>query len=437
MFMRHKSIILLFLIDIAHINSGNEDKCSKKRGKDPMKKKIVLAYSGGLDTSAIIPWLIETYDAEIIAYCSDLGNAPDEDFIGKRAFELGAKEFIFEDLKDLYTKDFCFPAVRAGAIYQDDYLLGTALGRPLIAERMAAVAKKFDASAIAHGATGKGNDQVRFERAWAYLAPEVEVIAPWKLWDFTGREDLLKYLHDKGFPFSSEEKTYSVDVNLFHRSIEGGILEDPSKPYQDTEIYDWVKVPGQWADQPESVEITFEKGVPVTVNGEAASPATLLSQLNTLGGKHGIGVEDIVEERGNGIKSRGVYETPGGSVLHYAMKQMKHLCWDRHLLNTSRMMGEKWGELVYDGLWHSDAKLAIDGYFDVASQTLTGSVTLQLGWGQMRCLSRKSPYALYDAEMVSFESDEYQLHKYSLGYCKTISFGQLSAGKRKKKLNLT
>lgn len=398
-----------------------------------MTKKILLAFSGGLDTSAIVPWLKETYKAEVIAYCSDLGNAPDEKYLAKWAKELGASDFIFEDVRDPFCKDFAFRAVRANATYQDDYLLGTSLSRPLISERMAYFAKKMGAQAIAHGATGKGNDQLRFEKSWAYLVPDVQVIAPWKIWNYQGRQDLLGYLKTKGFDLKSAEKLYSVDVNLFHRSCEGGILEDPGQAYEPSQIYDWVAPPEKRSSEAYTVNIGFENGYPVALGGKKMGPAALLSELNTIAGKAGVGVSDMVEERANGIKSRGVYETPGGTVLHQAIRQLKHLCWDRQLQDVGRTMGETWGRLVYDGLWHSDARKSIDGFFDIAAQTLSGEVELKLQSGQSRVAFRKSPFSLYDDKVVSFESDSKSLHKYADGYSKTVCFQSSRAGERDKR----
>jgi argininosuccinate synthase len=394
------------------------------------KNKVLLAFSGGLDTSAIVPWLIENHDAEVIAYCSDLGNAPDEKYLEGWAKELGAKSFIFEDLRDRFASEFAFAAVRAGAVYQDDYLLGTALGRPLIAERMAHFARELGANAIAHGATGKGNDQLRFEKSWAYLVPEVQVIAPWKVWDFKGRQDLVNYLVSRGIPMQAADKLFSVDVNLFHRSCEGGILENPEMEYDPARIQEWIAAPGKHAPDPVRITVGFEQGLPRTINGKKLSPAALLTELNQIAGRAGVGVVDLLEERSNGIKSRGVYETPGGTLLHLACKSLKHLCWDRSLLGMARIMGQHYGELVYDGLWHTDSRKAAEAYFVSAAETLSGEVKLRLEGGQVRVASRVSPYALYDESMVTFESDALGLLKNAEGYCKTVSFAHWRAGRR-------
>ncbi len=397
------------------------------------KKKILLAFSGGLDTSAIVPWLIENYNAEVYAYCSDLGNSPDGDSLKKWALQLGASDFIFEDLKEDFVSRFAFPAVRAGATYQDDYLLGTALGRPLIAERMAHYAKKMGVSAVAHGCTGKGNDQIRFENSWAYLIPELEVIAPWRIWNFRGRADLLSYLNERGFKIEAKEKKYSEDVNLFHRSCEGGILENPGNEFDATEIYKWVKPLENAESEHVRVEIGFDKGVPVSLNQKKMTPANLLNQLNQIAGHAGVGVQDVVEARANGIKSRGVYETPGGTVLHIACRSLKHLCWDRSLMNSARYLGVQYGEAIYDGMWHSDLKKSIEAFFEKASETLTGTVKLKLAKGTVTFESRESPYSLYNTDVVTFEADELGVHQLADGYCKINALKQRQAGIRDKK----
>lgn len=393
-------------------------------------QKILLAFSGGLDTSAIIPWLKENYPSEVIAYYSDLGNSPDGEALKKWAFQLGASDFIFEDLKESFASHFAFPAVRAGATYQDDYLLGTALGRPLIAERMAYYAQKLGATAISHGCTGKGNDQLRFERSWAYLVPELEIIAPWRIWNFKGRGDLLAYLREKGFQLPPKEKVFSEDVNLFHRSCEGGILEDPSQEFNPKAIYKWISPLSEVKNDGVTVQLSFKNGLPIAINEKPLSPATLLSTLNEIAGISGIGVQDIVEERANGIKSRGIYETPGGTLLHTALKALKHLCWDRSLLTTARLLGQQYGDCIYDGFWHTDLRNSLEAFFVKASETLTGSVTLKLDQGQIRFVSRKSSFSLYDTEAVTFETDSGGIHHLAEGYCKIAAVKQRQSGLR-------
>lgn len=402
-----------------------------------MTKKILLAFSGGLDTSAIIPWLKDTYNAEVIAYCSDLGNAPDGEFLKTWSKKLGASEFIFEDLKDKFAQDFAFLAVRANATYQDDYLLGTALGRPLIAERMAYYAKKLGCDAIAHGATGKGNDQLRFEKSWAYLVPDIEVIAPWKKWNFTGRKELIEYLATKGIHFENKEKLFSVDVNLFHRSCEGGVLENVTREYNPAEVYEWVATPQNILKDAVTVNIAFKNGLPVAVNGNTMGPAALLTQLNQVAGAAGVGVLDLVEERTIGIKSRGVYETPGGTLLHLAAKNLKHLNWNRELQNMARNIGEAYGAAIYDGHWHSPARFAAEAFFTEAGKSLTGEITLKLEAGQTRVVARQSNFALYDEAGVSFEIDSYQMNKHANGYSKTVCYGPWKAGIRDQKNGLS
>ena len=400
------------------------------------KKKILLAFSGGLDTSAIVPWLIEKYDAEVINYCSDLGNAPDGKFLEQWSRKLGASEFIFEDVKEEFAEKFVYPAIRAGAVYQDDYLLGTALARPLISERIAFFAKKLGCSAVAHGATGKGNDQLRFEKSWAYLLPNVEVIAPWKIWPYTGRKDLVDYLKTKGIEFKDQSKIYSVDVNLLHRSCEGGILENIGEEYDPAAIYEWVKPAKALHDNPvtKTVSIGFESGIPTSINGMQMSPAILLSKLNEFAGAAGIGVLDIVEERTIGIKSRGIYETPGGTLLHLALKSLKHMCWDRQMLNTARHLGQTYADLVYDGVWHSDARPALDAFFIKASETLKGEITLCMESGQVRITKRTSPYSLFNSAAVSFKQDPEGLLKAAAGYSKVTCFNQKILGQRAEQL---
>lgn len=402
-----------------------------------MTKKILLAFSGGLDTSAIVPWLKETYQAEVIAYCADLGNAPDGEYLKGWAKQLGASDFIFEDLKDKFAAEFAFLAVRANATYQDDYLLGTALGRPLIAERMAFFAKKLGCDAIAHGATGKGNDQLRFEKSWAYLAPDIEVIAPWKKWSYTGRKELIDYLATKGIAFENKEKLFSVDVNLFHRSCEGGVLENVTKEYNPESVYEWVATPAKSLKDSVTVGLTFKNGLPTAINGQALGPAALLTQLNQVAGAAGVGVLDLVEERTIGLKSRGVYETPGGTLLHLAAKNLKHLAWNRELQNLARNMGEAYGNAIYDGHWHSSVRFAAEAFFVEASKTLNGEITIKLEGGQARVVKRTSEYALYDEAGVSFEIDNYQMNKHANGYSKTVCYGPWKAGLRDQKHGLT
>jgi argininosuccinate synthase len=395
-----------------------------------MKQKCVLAYSGGLDTSAIIPWLKENYQFDVIAYCCNVGNLPPEQELRDRALQLGAVDFVYEDAEDEFVSDYVYPMLRSGATYFDDYLLGTAIARPLIGARVAAFAQRIGARAIAHGATGKGNDHIRFERAWAYLCPDLEVIAPWKIWSYRSREELIAYLGERGMPWGQGKKTYSVDVNTFHRSCEGGDLETIEKPYAQSDVYEWLSL--NPPSEPTLVTLGVENGLITTLNGKTQSPRQVLEQLNMLGSKYGIGVCDIVEERANGIKSRGVYETPGGTLAHTAIKALRQICWTRELYQTYQPMSDRYGTLVYDGLWFSDARLALEGFFAAASNNLSGSVTLRLQASHCAVLNRESPYSLYNPNVVSFESDSLDIHKAALGYTKILTLSSLLQGQRQR-----
>ena len=400
-----------------------------------MSKKIVLSFSGGLDTSAIVLWLKQTYNAEVIAYCCDVGNLPSESILRQRAEELGAADFIFEDLKDTFAKDYVFPLLRSGALYQNEYLLGTAIARPLIAERVAYYAKKSKADAIAHGATGKGNDQIRFERAWAYLVPEIELIAPWKIWDYKGRTDLIKYIEQQGFSYNGEvHPRYSVDANLLHNSSEGGILEDISKGYDPEDIFQFITPPSKVTQDFSDVSLKFEKGIPTELNDKKLSPSQMITELNTIGGRHGIGLVDLVEERVTGVKSRGIYETPGGTVLYKALQNLKQMCWNRDVHSTSTTLSHVYANMVYDGLWHSDARLNLEAYFIQASKKLTGTINLRLQNGSLFIMSRTSPYSLYSEKIVSFEEDTFGLNKAAKDYCRVLTFSQWQAGQLPKEL---
>ncbi len=393
-----------------------------------MKNKIVLAYSGGLDTSAIIPWLKEVHQAEVIAYCCDLGNQPNEALLQQRALDLGASDFIFEDLKSLFASDFVFPMQRAGATYQEDYLLGTAIARPIIAYRIAKHAKKIGAYGIAHGATGKGNDHIRFEKTWASLSPETKLIAPWKEWCFKGRRDLLSYLSGKGYEFDSDiNPQFSVDSNLFHCSTEGGILEHLEQDYNHDDILKFTS-PNKTNDVSE-LHLEFENGYPTKINGTSLKPVQVLKLLNEVAGKHGIGVVDIVEERSNGIKSRGIYETPGGTLIAFATKQLKQICWDRKLSQLGSYLAKEYGQLIYDGDWYTPARFSLESFFQRAAKKLDGQIALRLKGPSIQVINRSSPFNLYRKEHVSFEEDELGFYQASLGYSKFITYPNLMAGK--------
>lgn len=394
-----------------------------------MAQKIVLSFSGGLDTSAIVLWLKQNYNADVIAYCCDVGNLPSEETLRKRAEELGATDFIFEDLKETFAKDYVFPLIRSGALYQNEYLLGTAIARPLIAERVAYYAKKVGADAIAHGATGKGNDQIRFERAWAYLVPNIEVIAPWKIWDYKGRKDLVEYIEAQGFSYKGEvNPKYSIDANLLHNSSEGGILENIHAPYNPEEIFQFITPPKALTTDFTDITLSFENGLPTELNGKKMAAHTMLEELNVIGGRHGIGLVDLVEERVTGVKSRGIYETPGGTLLYKGLQNLKQICWGRDVHNMSSLLSTMYSNIVYDGLWHSDARLNLEAYFAQASKKLKGSVGLRLQNGQVFINSRQSPYSLYSEKIVSFEEDSFGLNKAAKDYCRVLSFPQWQAG---------
>ncbi len=399
----------------------------------PMEKNLgkpicVLAYSGGLDTSAIIPWLKENHQVEVIAYCCNVGNLPPEKELRDRAIELGAKDFVFEDAEEEFVQEFVFPMLRAGATYFEDYLLGTAIARPLIALRVARFAQKVGAQFIAHGATGKGNDHIRFEKTWAYLVPHIKVIAPWKHWEYRSRIELAQYLQKHNYPWNDEARAYSVDLNTLHRSCEGGVLEDIDKEFPLEKVVDWLD-PKPKAE-PITVRLSFKDGVPVSVNTKKMAAHVLLAELNKLASPYGIGLCDIVEERANGIKSHGVYETPGGTLIHTAMKSLKQLVWSGDMYRLAQSLGDKYGELVYKGDWFTDTRFAAEAFFKAASSMLTGEITLELRSGQARVVARASPNSLYKPSVVSFESDDQDIHKASLGYGRILTLPIELQGKR-------
>lgn len=394
-----------------------------------MKKTCVLAYSGGLDTSAIIPWLKENYDFKVIAYCSDVGNLPSVEELKTRAMTLGADDFVFEDAKSEFVSDYVFPMLKAGATYFDDYMLGTAIARPVISKKLADYAKSVKASCIAHGATGKGNDHVRFEKTWAYLLPDVEIIAPWKIWNYRSRNDIAAYLKTHNYPWDDVQKEYSVDLNLFHRSCEGGILEDLESSFAIPKICDWLKDADPLA-KPEVISIAFDKGIPVSINQKNIKPHEMLEKLNTLGGKFGIGFCDIVEERANGIKSRGVYETPGGTILHMATKEIKRLCWSKELYLAAQVQADTFGKLIYDGNWFTDLRLATEAFFNQAAEVLTGEIKLELSHNMVRPMMRMSKNSLYNMDVVSFQKDTDDVHKASKGYTQILTLPMRMQGQR-------
>lgn len=393
-----------------------------------MKEKCVLAYSGGLDTSAIIPWLTENYHYEVIAYCCNVGNLPPESDLRDRALELGASEFIYEDAQDEFVSDYVYPMLRAGATYYDDYLLGTAIARPLIALKVANFAKSINAKAIAHGATGKGNDHLRFESAWAYLCPDIAVIAPWKMWSYRSREELMSFLKTKNYLWGDGKKTFSVDLNTFHRSCEGGDLENIEAPVLAENVCDWISFNSQLS--PTILNLELNGGKIIKINDQAMTPKNIIQNLNAIGSSYGIGICDIVEERINGIKSRGFYETPGGTISHMAIKTLKQICFSRDLYQTSQQLADQYGQLIYDGKWFSDTRIALDQFFVAASEKLSGIISLRLQVGSVQVNTRQSSFSLYNPAVVSFESDSLDIHKAALGYTRIMTLSSLLQGQR-------
>ena len=369
-------------------------------------EKIVLAYSGGLDTSVILKWLIETYDCPVIAFAADIGQGEELDSVRGKALDTGAVKVVIDDLKEDFVRDYVFPAFRANAIYEGHYLLGTSLARPLIAKRQIEVAQTEGADGVSHGATGKGNDQVRFELAYQALAPELKIIAPWRVWQLDSRQALMDYARKHGIRVAvTQEKPYSMDRNLLHVSYEGGILEDPWKtPPED--MFTMSVSPLEASNRPEVVEISFEQGNPVAVNSERFSPAELLARLNTLGGRNGIGRVDLVENRFVGIKSRGVYETPGGTILRAAHMALESITMDREVMHLRDSLVPKYAELVYYGFWFSPEMRVLQAMIDETQETVSGTVRLELYKGNCRVLGRKSDSSLYRRDFATFEADQ-------------------------------
>jgi argininosuccinate synthase len=383
-----------------------------------MVKKIVLAYSGGLDTSVAIKWLRETYNAEVIAFCADLGQGENLKSVGRKAARTGASKVYIEDLREEFVSDYVFPMLRGNAVYESFYLLGTSIARPLIAKKQIEIARKEGADAVAHGATGKGNDQIRFELTYYALKPDIKVIAPWREWSFNSRESLIDYSNIHGIPVTAtKSKPYSTDMNVFHISYEGGILEDPwREPPRD--MYTMTSPLETTPDRPSYLEITFEKGDPRSINGKAMSPASLLRKLNEIGGRHGIGRVDIVENRFVGMKSRGVYETPGGTVLHIARRAVESLTLDREVKHLMDSLMPKYAELIYYGYWFSPERLSLQKMIDDMQASVTGTARLKLYKGNCIVVGRKSPNSLYDAKLATFGAEEVYNQKDAEGFIK-------------------
>jgi argininosuccinate synthase len=371
-----------------------------------MTQTIVLAYSGGLDTSIIVPWLKEHYDASIVCVAGDIGQGDELEGVREKAIASGADECYIEDLRHEFVADFIWPTLRAGAIYGRKYLLGTSMGRPLLARRQVEVARRIGADALAHGCTGKGNDQVRFELTYAAFAPDLPVIAPWREWDIRSREDALVYAKKHNVPVTaSREKIYSRDRNIWHISHEGGVLEDPAQP-PPADLFMLTASPETAPDEPENVTIGFSKGVPVAVNGTFLDPVSILATLNEIGGRHGVGRIDLVEDRLVGMKSRGVYETPGGTLLYTAHSELEQLILDRRTLAAKDLIAPRYADLVYEGRWWTTEREAYDAFVNVTQDRVTGGVTLRLYKGTVTIVSRASEYALYDERFVTFGEDD-------------------------------
>jgi argininosuccinate synthase len=371
-----------------------------------MTQTIVLAYSGGLDTSIIVPWLRENYDARIVCVAGDIGQGDELEGVREKAIASGADECYIEDLRHEFVSEFIWPTLRAGAVYGRKYLLGTSMGRPLLAKRQVEVARRIGADALAHGCTGKGNDQVRFELTYAAFAPDLPVIAPWREWDIRSREDALAYAKKHKVPVTaSREKIYSRDRNIWHISHEGGVLEDPGQP-PPPDLFMLTTSPELAPDEPEDVTIGFSEGTPVAVDGTFLDPVAILTALNEIGGRHGVGRIDLVEDRLVGMKSRGVYETPGGTLLYVAHSELEQLILDRRTLSAKDSIAPRYADLVYEGRWWTTEREAYDAFVNVTQERVTGGVTLRLYKGTVTVVSRASEYALYDERFVTFGEDD-------------------------------
>ncbi|MDQ6827967.1 MAG: argininosuccinate synthase [Gemmatimonadota bacterium] len=387
-------------------------------------KTIVLAYSGGLDTSIIVPWLREHYDARVICVAGDVGQGDELEGVRAKAIASGAEECYVEDLREEFVRDFIWPTLRAGAIYNRKYLLGTSMARPLIAKKQVEVARAVGADALAHGCTGKGNDQVRFELTYMAFAPELPVIAPWREWNIRSREDAIAYAKVRNIPITATlEKIYSHDKNIWHLSHEGGVLEKPEcAPPAD--LYEMTANPMSAPNTPEDVTIGFAAGTPVSVNGKHLAPVALLETLNTIGGKHGVGRIDLVEDRLIGMKSRGVYETPGGTLLYSALSELEQLVLDRRTLASKDIISPRYADLVYEGRWWTTEREAYDAFIGVVQARVSGSVTMRLYKGSAAVISRTSPNALYDERFVTFGEDDVYQQSDAAGYIRLYGLSQ-------------
>jgi argininosuccinate synthase len=392
--------------------------------------KVVLAYSGGLDTSVIIPWLKEHYECEVIAFAADVGQPDDMSGVEEKALASGASKAYVVDLKDEFIREYVFPTLRAGAVYERKYLLGTSMARPVIAKHQVEVAKLENAGAVAHGCTGKGNDQVRFELTFMSLAPELEIIAPWRQWDIKSREDAIDYAAKHEIPITATaKKIYSIDGNLWHLSHEGGEIEDPWEEPSEA-AYSMTVSPEEAPDAPEYVTISFEQGYPVAIDGQRMDPVPLVEYLNALGGKHGVGRTVMLENRLVGMKSRGVYETPGGTILMTAHQELEHLTLDKGTMRVKDQLAQQYADLVYNGQWFTPVREALDAFVDKTQEVVTGDVRLKLYKGSCEGIGFKSPYSLYQEDLATFGEDNVYEQADAEGFIRLFGLGQKVANQR-------
>lgn len=382
-----------------------------------MKKKVILAYSGGLDTTVIIPWLKENYDCEVIAVCVDLGQGKETDGLEEKAISTGASKYYLKNVKKEFVTDYIWSNIKANAVYESKYLLGTSMARPLIAKCLVDIALQENAEAICHGATGKGNDQVRFELTIKALAPHLKIIAPWRIWDIQSREDAIAYLEKRGIEVPMKKaESYSRDRNLWHLSHEGLELENPGCEPNYDRLLQLSVTPEKAPDVPTYVDIEFEKGIPVKLNGEISDPVEIIEKLNEIGGKNGIGAIDLLENRVVGMKSRGVYETPGGTILYYAHQELEHMCLDKQTYAFKQTVANKFAELTYSGEWFTPLREALSAFVDSTQQTVTGHVKVKLYKGNIISAGASSPYSLYNENIASFTTGDLYNHQDAEGF---------------------
>ncbi|WDV47527.1 argininosuccinate synthase [Clostridiaceae bacterium M8S5] len=382
-----------------------------------VKKKVILAYSGGLDTTVIIPWLQENYNYEVIAVCINVGQGKELDGLKERALASGASKFMVENIIDEFVEDYVWPTLKAGAVYEGKYLLGTSIARPVMAKRLVEISIREGAEAICHGATGKGNDQVRFELSIKALAPELKIIAPWRIWDIKSREDAIKYCKDRGIEIPMrEENSYSRDRNLWHLSHEGLELENPSLEPMYDKLLQMSVSPENAPNEPTYIELEFEKGVPIKLNNKSLNGADIIAELNNIGGKNGIGIADVLENRIVGMKSRGIYETPGGTILYYAHEELERSCLDKQTFAYKQTLAVKFAELVYSGEWYTPLRESLSAFVDSTQKTVTGKVKLKLYKGNIIPVGTQSPYSLYNESIASFTTGDLYDHKDAEGF---------------------